>query len=158
MASSTSENKKATSEGRNRRIWTTVEERALVDSYYLLISNGYKLDNSQYINGYVLELEKNIIKILPNTDLRERPHIESKIKTWRKQWGSIYTALATSAIAWNDTQKMLTIEDEDVWKQICKDRAMGEHAEAAADILENLDKEQCETEFSCSTGDSHANE
>lgn len=51
------------------------------------------------------------------------------------------------------------IEWYDDWQRIFgKDRATGEHAEAPADILENLDKEQCETEFSCSTGDSHANE
>ncbi|KAK1397476.1 hypothetical protein POM88_007339 [Heracleum sosnowskyi] len=79
---------------------------------------------------------------------------------------------------------MLSIDDEDVWTQMCKrdselaklrkkpvewyddwqkffgkDRATGEHAEAPADIIENLDKEQGEAaEFSCSTGDSHANE
>lgn len=94
----------------------------MIDAFYLIIADGYKHDNGQYRNGYVLELEKYIIKVFPTTDLREKPHIESKIKTWRKQWGSIYTALATSGIARNASQKMLTIDDEDVWTQICKVR------------------------------------
>lgn len=169
---------------KNRRTWTLEEEKALIDSYYLIIADGYKLDNGQYKTGYQLELEKYMIKFIPGTDLREKPHIESKIKTWKKLWGSIYSALATSGIAWNDSHKMLSIDDEDVWTQMCKrdselaklrnkpvewyddwqkifgkDRATGEHAEVPADIVENLDKEQCEAaEFSCSTGDSNANE
>ncbi|XP_074343367.1 uncharacterized protein LOC141682573 [Apium graveolens] len=153
-------------EGRNRRTWTLVEERALIDSYYLIIADGYKLNNGQYKTGYLIELEKYMIKLIPCTDLREKPHIESKIKTWKKLRGSVFIALATSGIAWNDSNKMLSIDDEDVWTQMCKrdselaklrnkpvewyddwqnffgkDRATGEHAEAPADIIENMDKE-----------------
>lgn len=117
MASSTQKNSR---EVKNRRTWTLAEEKALIDSYYLKIADGYKQDNGQYKNGYLLELEKYMIKTFPNTDLREKPHIESKIKTWKKQWGSIYSALAASGIAWNASQNMLNIEDDDVWTQLCK--------------------------------------
>ncbi|KAK1384997.1 hypothetical protein POM88_022732 [Heracleum sosnowskyi] len=98
----------------------------------------------------MLLLEETGYEFLPDITIFVMRDIQMVTDSWP------YIAPATSGIAWNDTQKMLTIEDEDMWKQICKrifdkDRATGEHVEAVADILENLDKEQCETKFSCST-------
>lgn len=63
------------------RTWTMVEEKARIDAFYLIIAYDYKQDNVQYRNGYVTKLEKYIIKVFPTTDLCEKPHIESEIKT-----------------------------------------------------------------------------
>ncbi|KAK1387370.1 hypothetical protein POM88_015548 [Heracleum sosnowskyi] len=147
-------------EGRNRRTWTLVEEKALIDSYYLIIADGYKLDNGKYKTGYLLELEKYMIKFIPGTDLREKPHIDSKIKIWKKIWGSIYSALATSGIAWNDSHKILSINDEDVWTQMCKrDSELAKLCNKPVEWYDDWQKFFGEAaEFSCSTGDSHANE
>lgn len=83
MESSSSSQKNSRDVKGSRRTWSHDEEKAVIDSFYHIMAEGFKQENGQFRNGYVAELEKYMLKLLPNTDLRERPHIESKIKFGR---------------------------------------------------------------------------
>ncbi|GFY80743.1 hypothetical protein Acr_01g0005520 [Actinidia rufa] len=130
-----------------------------------------KVDNNTFRSGYLQVLESKIIKALPGTDLRSTPHIESKIKKWKKVYNSLFSLLSLSGIGWNDTDKMLDIVKEEAWDDNVKDvdakslrnkswpfyedwliifgknRANGEFAESATDAVQNMDKEDKVGEF-----------
>ncbi|KAG8372423.1 hypothetical protein BUALT_Bualt12G0064600 [Buddleja alternifolia] len=59
-----------------------------------------------------------------------------------KNYGSLSTMRSMSGFGWNDTTKMITIDDESVWadyvKIFGKDRATGEAAEGFADVVQVL--------------------
>ena len=65
-------------------------------------------------------LERKLIIALPGTDLCATPHIESKIKKWKKSYGSLFSILGKSGIGWNDSEKMLEIIDKELWDDLCK--------------------------------------
>ncbi|OMO94027.1 hypothetical protein COLO4_16547 [Corchorus olitorius] len=62
-----------------------------------------------------------------------KPHIESKIRTFKKEWGIIYDMINgtnTSGFGWDDHRKLLTVEDK-VW-----DDFLGNEREAPDDNIE----------------------
>ncbi|KAL7262356.1 hypothetical protein ACSBR1_000691 [Camellia fascicularis] len=50
----------------------------------------------------------------PRSDLRACPHIESKIKIWRKHYGLLYEMTKISRFEWDDTEKMVLVDSDDV--------------------------------------------
>ncbi|GFS38448.1 ubiquitin 6 [Actinidia rufa] len=111
-------------------------------------------------------LESKIIKALQGTDLRATPHIESKLKEWKKVYNSLFSPLSLSGIRWNDTNLVLDIVKEQTWDDYVKkdvdakslrnkswpfyedwliifdkDRATGKFAKSVADAVENMDNE-----------------
>ncbi|XP_028097428.1 uncharacterized protein LOC114297232 [Camellia sinensis] len=99
-------------------------------------------------------------------NLRASPHIDSKIKFWRKQYNALQDMLNMSGFGWNDEQKMVLVDSDDVWKNYVrrvpdakgmrnrpfpfyedwlilfgKDRATGELAEDPADAVAAMEKE-----------------
>ncbi|CAL5386329.1 unnamed protein product [Camellia sinensis] len=75
----------------SRRIWTKREELFLISAMRDLCNNPkWKVDNGQFKSGFYGELEKRIVMAFPGSDLRACPHIESKIKIWRKHYGLLY--------------------------------------------------------------------
>lgn len=46
------------------------------------------------------------------TDICHMPHINSKIHVQKRDYRSFATLLAKSGIGWNDTVKMIDVEDE----------------------------------------------
>ncbi|CAL5417530.1 unnamed protein product [Camellia sinensis] len=76
----------------------------------------WKLDNNQFRAGFYNECEKKILSAFPGTDLRASPHIDSKIKFWGKQYNALQDMLHMSGFGWNDEQKMVLVDSDDVWQ------------------------------------------
>ncbi|CAL5346250.1 unnamed protein product [Camellia sinensis] len=132
--STTSSRKK----GKPQRFWNHREEVFLITTMKDVIASNprWKLDNNQFRAGFYNECEKKILSALPGTDLRASPHIDSKIKFWRKQYNALQDMLNMSGFGWNDEQKMVLVDSDDVW-----DRATGELAEDPADAVAAMEKE-----------------
>ncbi|GFS29625.1 hypothetical protein Acr_00g0007560 [Actinidia rufa] len=115
-----------------RRSWTWKEEDVLIHALKDIVTKGWKVDNATFRSGYLQVLERKLIIALPRTDLRATPHIESKIKKWKK-------AMRDTELK-NLRNKQLSFYDD--WCIIFgKDRAIGEFAEGPTDAVENLEKE-----------------
>ncbi|KAK6137430.1 hypothetical protein DH2020_028853 [Rehmannia glutinosa] len=146
---------------KGRRSWSRREEEALVAALKEVIANGWKSENGFKI-GYLQALEQEMQKIIPGTDLKGIPHINSKIHVWKKDYGSLVTMLSRSGIGWNVTTNMIEAPD-DAWVEYVKvdanarlmrnkswpfyndwvmifgkDRATGEHAEDFTDALNHV--------------------
>ncbi|XP_028098688.1 uncharacterized protein LOC114298330 isoform X1 [Camellia sinensis] len=152
----------------SRRIWTKREELFLISAMRDLCNNPkWKVDNGQFKSGFYGELEKRIVMAFPGSDLRACPHIESKIKIWRKHYGLLYEMTKLSGFGWNDTEKMVLVDSDEVWENFVrrqpsassmqnksfpyyedwlvlfgKDRATGELAEDPADAVEAIAVEE----------------
>ncbi|CAL5428121.1 unnamed protein product [Camellia sinensis] len=121
-----------------------------------LFSEKWKADNGQFRAGFYSELEKLIILAFLGTDLRASPHIESKIKFWRRQYNLITDMLRLSGFGWDDTDKMISVDSEQVWQNYVKyedwlilfgkDRVTGALAESPADMVAALEKEDQTTD------------
>ncbi|KAF5934076.1 hypothetical protein HYC85_030247 [Camellia sinensis] len=120
--------------------------------------------------GFYSELEKLIILAFPGTDLRASPHIESKIKFWRRQYNLLIDMLRLSGFGWDDSEKMILVDSDQVWENYVKgarcqghenvpfiyyedwvilfgkDRATGVLAEGPTDMVDAIEKEDQTTE------------
>lgn len=76
--------------GYSRRSWTTNEEKCLMDALNDIVVKGMKADNG-FKSGYLNALESAMVQAFPNTDLKGDSHINSKIRVWKKQYGSLGT-------------------------------------------------------------------
>ncbi|GMP94802.1 hypothetical protein CsSME_00044107 [Camellia sinensis var. sinensis] len=159
------------SSSRGRRVWTPKECDVLIRAMRDLFSEKWKADNGQFRSGFYSELEKLIILAFPGTDLRASPHIESKIKFWRRQYNLLTDMLRLSGFGWDDSEKMILVDSDEVWQNYVKrepdakgmrnvpfiyyedwvilfgkDRATGVLAEGPADMVDALEKEDQTTE------------
>ena len=91
-----------------RRSWTRNEEEVLINALKDIVALGMKVENNTFRSGYLQVLEGKIIKALPGTDLRATPHIESKIKKWKKVYNSLFSLLSLSGIGWTVLIRCLT--------------------------------------------------
>ncbi|KAL8470859.1 hypothetical protein ACS0TY_033435 [Phlomoides rotata] len=147
---------------RSRRSWTRIEEDALVLCLIEIVNNGWKSDNG-FRAGFQRELEKGMRVLIPGTNLLATPHINSKIHQWKKDYGSLFDVLSKSGVGWNCTTHTLDVTDDGVWEAQQKadphlkgmrfkswpyfeqwqdifgrDRATGEHAAAAINIVNDM--------------------
>ncbi|KAK6126651.1 hypothetical protein DH2020_039598 [Rehmannia glutinosa] len=146
---------------KGRRSWSRREEEALIASLKEVIASGWKSENGFKI-GYLQALEQEMQKIIPGTDLKGIPHINSKIHVWKKDYGSLVTMLSRSGIGWNVSTNTIEAPD-DAWAEYVKvdanarlmrnkswpfyndwvmifgkDRATGEHAEDFTEALNHV--------------------
>ncbi|KAJ9561091.1 hypothetical protein OSB04_006251 [Centaurea solstitialis] len=148
---------------RNYRNWTN--EEACVD---MVNKGAYKADNG-FKSGYLQHLEQALKITLPTSDLKARPHIESKMKVMRVDWQIVYDMVHgtnTSGFGYDPVTHCVTA-DAEVWKaylmvhkrakkwqnksfphfnDLCtifgKDRAQGNEARDVEEMQENVDKEE----------------
>ncbi|XP_058202615.1 uncharacterized protein LOC131317052 [Rhododendron vialii] len=132
----------------------------------------WKLDCGQFKAGFYGECEKRIIRAFPGTNLRAHPHIDSKIKAWRKQYHLLQDMLKLSGFGWDDTEKMILVDSDDVWENFVRshsdakgmrnkphpyfeewlhlfgnDRANGDLAEGPADTMAAMEREAATEEL-----------
>ncbi|KAL8509434.1 hypothetical protein ACS0TY_016587 [Phlomoides rotata] len=147
---------------RARRSWSKAEEDALIHCLIDIVNNGWKAKNG-FKAGFLRELEKNMRKMLPGTDIVVNPHVHSKIYVWKKEYGVLSDLLSKSGIGWNSSTSMIEVVDEDVWdtsrqadphvKSMCfkswlyyphwleifgKDKATGDSAVDQLDLFQEL--------------------
>ncbi|XVF59148.1 hypothetical protein PTKIN_Ptkin07bG0252500 [Pterospermum kingtungense] len=154
---------------RTNRKWSFEEDVVLVSCMVDLHNMGTHNADTGFKAGYLLELERMVGKKLPSANIKAKPHIESRIKTLKKDWSIIFDMVqgnCTSGFGWDSQKNMVTAEDA-VWesyitshkdaaqfrtRSFCfynelshiyaKDRATGQDAQTAADILEDIALEE----------------
>ncbi|KAH9772568.1 Myb DNA-bind 3 domain-containing protein [Citrus sinensis] len=149
-----------------RRAWTYVEEEALLDALDAVVVSGGRADNG-FKSGTFIHLEKLINQKLPNCGLKASPHIDSKIRKWKKQYGLMFDMLNTSGFGWNDVKKCVEVDSDEVWNSYVqfhnavrnwrgkpfplyerlanifgKDRATGHGAQTPADMEDEANQEE----------------
>ncbi|KAH6783799.1 hypothetical protein C2S52_008758 [Perilla frutescens var. hirtella] len=102
-----------------RRIWNFQEEEALINALKDLVVSGWKCENG-FRTGYLICLEKELLKAFPGSDLRAEPHVNSKMHVWKKCYSSLSFMLGRRGFGWNDETKMFTVENESIWKEHVK--------------------------------------
>lgn len=118
-ANSSKVSTKNTKTDNRRRIWSFQEEEALINALKDLIASRWKCENG-FRTGYLLCLEKELVKAFPGTDLRAEPHVNSKMHVWKKCYSCLYFMLGRRGFGWNDETKMFTVETESIWKDHIK--------------------------------------
>ena len=63
--------------------------------------------------GFLSQLEKMMANKIPNCNIKAQPHIHSRLKLLKQQYGAIYDMLNTSGFGWDDTRKCISC-DQDV--------------------------------------------
>ncbi|KAL0443988.1 UNVERIFIED_CONTAM: hypothetical protein Slati_2121500 [Sesamum latifolium] len=121
----------------SRRIWSVKEEEAL--------ANGLKSGGN----------------------IRAKPHINSKIHVWKKQYGTLVSMMSKSGLGWDDGKNMITVEENSIsddyvkvdpsvksmrykpfpyfpaWREIFgKDRASGDRAKDGKATAETIRTEE----------------
>ncbi|CAL5327460.1 unnamed protein product [Camellia sinensis] len=166
VSSSRKKVKEKVDSSKPRRLWSPREEQCLINALMHIVNNGMKQDNA-FKAGYLMKLEEKLLEMLPGTNLRGTPHIESKIKIWKKHYNCVAGMLGTSGFGWNDTEKRIDVESDSVWEAYVrresdaknlrnksfpyfdswihifgKDRATGEFAEGPADAVDAINAEE----------------
>ncbi|KAG8379503.1 hypothetical protein BUALT_Bualt07G0095200 [Buddleja alternifolia] len=123
----------------SRRSWTRPEKEVLLTALKEIVAAGWKSDNG-FRTGYLRELEQAMIKTFPGTNLCAQPHINSKIHTWKKQYGSLFMMMDKSG---NDpSARLMRYKSWPFYREWCdvfeKDRATVEGAEDIAEALGGL--------------------
>ncbi|XVF64245.1 hypothetical protein PTKIN_Ptkin09bG0152900 [Pterospermum kingtungense] len=167
---------------RTNRKWNYEEDVVLV-SYMVDLRNigSYNADIG-FKAGYLLELKRMLAKKLPNANIKDKPHIKSKIKTLKKEWAIVYDMVKgdnTSGFGWDSERNIVTAEDS-IWKsylishkdaapfrtrrfhffnELCeiyrKDRAIGKDAQSAVDIVEEIQNEGNDNSFDVGSTDEY---
>ncbi|XP_052621641.1 uncharacterized protein At2g29880 [Lactuca sativa] len=102
---------------RNYRNWTITEDAKLVEALVNMVNmGGYKADNG-FKSGYLLHLENALKEKIPNSGILGKPHIESRIKTMKKDWQVVYDMVNgtnTSGFGYDSSTHSVTAESA-VW-------------------------------------------
>lgn len=92
---------------RDKRLWTAEEEKVLIDILYEMNDSGWKVDTG-HKSCYLLYIEKELAKRLPNCDIKADSHIQSKVKTLKKLLSYILDIQQFgSGFGWDDEKKMV---------------------------------------------------
>ncbi|KAL3825106.1 hypothetical protein ACJIZ3_021135 [Penstemon smallii] len=102
-----------------RRVWSRGEEDALILSLKELVTNGWKADNA-FKSGYVVALEKMLKVRCPGSSSIVSRHINSKLTVWKKRYAVLCGILNTSGIGWNEKEKKIQVDGDDVWDNYVK--------------------------------------
>ncbi|XVF83706.1 hypothetical protein PTKIN_Ptkin16aG0512600 [Pterospermum kingtungense] len=155
---------------RTNRKWNYEEDVALVSCVVDLRNIGSYNADTGFQAGYLLELERMLAKKLPNANIKGKPHIESRIKTLKKEWAIVYDMVKgdnTGGFGWDSERNMVTAEDSDAapfrtrrfhfFNELCeiygKDRATGKDAQSAADIVEEIQNEDNDNSLDVGSAD-----
>ncbi|KAK9093076.1 hypothetical protein Syun_027987 [Stephania yunnanensis] len=140
----------------SRRKWSHAEDVALANVMVEMVASGvYKCDNG-FKPGYSTKVEETLNTTCPNSEIKARPHIESRLKSLKKDWFIVNDMICgirhgTSGFGFDSTSNMVTAP-EDVWEDYLKsfphyensciifgnDRAIGEEARAPEDAFEDV--------------------
>ncbi|KAA8538077.1 hypothetical protein F0562_027685 [Nyssa sinensis] len=164
--------------GKNKKKWTENEDEKLIEAMFHAVNTGNHRADNGFKPGFYHVVERELNVKLPGAGIKAKPHIESRIKTMKRDFNIVYDMLYgpnTSGFGWDNDRKCVVAESP-VWEEYIKshkgaavfknkslphfeelliifgkDRATGKNAETAADVVEELDKEGAENETN--TGD-----
>lgn len=98
-----------------RRSWNKIEEEALLTILEDVVSRGGKCDNGSFKPGTINQIEKALQESCPNSGLKATPHIDSKMRKWKKYYGLICDMMNRSGFVWNDVRKCIEVDSEEAW-------------------------------------------
>ncbi|KAH0636692.1 hypothetical protein KY289_036607 [Solanum tuberosum] len=128
----------------SRRVWTPEEELTLVDGLKELCVNGWRGDNGTFRHGYLMELEHYMNARHPNCGLKSLPHVDSKIRAWKKSYATILLLKNRSGLGFQYSDGSILVDDPKAWDDLIKifgkDRATGEFAEGPEDVVETIER------------------
>ncbi|KAK9137909.1 hypothetical protein Sjap_008503 [Stephania japonica] len=107
-----------------RRKWVHTEDVALVNALYeMVINGGYKPDNGFKL-GFLTHLEQAIRDVCPDSGIRAKPHIESRLKYLKTGRGIVNDMIqvikdGSSGFGFDSTSSMI-IASDDVWEDYLK--------------------------------------
>ncbi|XP_040944928.1 uncharacterized protein [Gossypium hirsutum] len=148
-----------------KRKWVPEEDVALVTCMVDLHNVGTFNVDTGFKAGYLNELKKMLEKVLPNTMLKAKPNLESRIRTLKRDWSIVYDMLSgknTSDFGWDEHKQLVVAEDvshkeagqfkhhsfpyyDQLTVIYAKDRATGKDAQTATDVIEEIDVEDVAT-------------
>ena len=107
----------STTRKNSHRKWTVAEDEILVATMVELHNIGTYNADCGFRSGYLQELERMLSVKIPNGGIRAKPHVESHIRTLKKDWSIVYDMVHrrnTSGFGWDPIRKMVTAE-KGVW-------------------------------------------
>nr|GEW27231.1 protein ALP1-like [Tanacetum cinerariifolium] len=133
-----------TSQQKEHRAWTSVEDEKLVDALLTMKNTkGYKADNG-FKPGYAMHLETLLKEALPDSGILAKPHIESRLKTMKQDWQVVYDMLnSTSGFGYDKEKNCVTNDSPGVWESYIKNHPKArKRANDAIDMENEAIKEQ----------------
>ncbi|KAA8547082.1 hypothetical protein F0562_003511 [Nyssa sinensis] len=152
--------------GRSRieeKKWTKNEDEKLIEAMFHAVNTGNHRANNSFKPGFYNVVERELNVKLPEVGIKAKPHIESRIKTMKRDFNIVYDMLYgpnTSGFGWDNDKKCVVAEPL-VWEEYIKsnkgaamfknkslphfeelliifgkDRAIGRNAQTAADVVE----------------------
>nr|KAJ0219386.1 hypothetical protein LSAT_V11C300155610 [Lactuca sativa] len=108
---------------RNYRTSTTHENAKLVEAMLNVVNaGGFKAVNG-FKSGYLQHLGQALKDSLPNVGILAKPHIESRIRTMKKEWQVVYDMITgnnTSGFGYDSVNRCETVESPVVWDSYVK--------------------------------------
>ena len=111
--------------GKNKRGWTSNEDKKLIDALMELhVSGKYSGADNGFKPGYFKAVQQLLDVSLPNSGLKAEPHIKSRLKTLKSNFSIVHDMLLgtdTSGFSFKwDSETCCVDAEEKVWTDYCK--------------------------------------
>ncbi|KAL8476256.1 hypothetical protein ACS0TY_028792 [Phlomoides rotata] len=164
-----SQNQETRGRGKNKRKWKYDEDAKLIEALLDMINFGAYKANNGFKPGHLNYVEEKLKVSLPNSGLKAKPHIESRIKTLKKDFHIVYDMLNgsnTSGLEWIQLKNVLLQKNlcgthifkairpiqygetriflfyDDLLIVFGKDRSTGANDDGPADMEEEIQREE----------------
>ena len=99
-----------------RRKWEAFEEEVLLGVLEDFVARKQRCDTGAFKQGTLVEIAKVVNVLCPHSNIKANPHIESKLKKWKKTYSMVVDMINTSGFAWNDVKKCVEVDSDDAWQ------------------------------------------